>query len=373
MQLFAIANVCPRFKRIAQDVFASKHNGKLTLGVEGSTKIPLWLADEYLRMFGPLVSIIDSRISSTNQNIIFALVSKYCENVVRINGTHWDNILPAFNHYPKLVDLCIEDSLFGVIQSDKACSAMNSQLKTLTMHNVKLLYDFGAVLSHLPNLQSLSMDGGLYQWNDVTCFRQMQQLKSLRLKDIPMSEVLPVLNAISNENIQLETLELYGARYRGTDFTCFRRFSSLKSLVLSFYHDEPKQHIFDALLSSGNVQLESLKLVDVCQKSGSLTESICQMRSIKCLQINNITDASLLRIVQEIEPLSEIESISYGMTIRGIREALEQSRNLTKVRIHKLSAAEPIDSNLDAINELRKTRHIDLMIDLMWFSYTLEV
>lgn len=47
IQLYEIANVCARFKRIATDVFATKYKGDMALGEARLIRHSLWLQDRF--------------------------------------------------------------------------------------------------------------------------------------------------------------------------------------------------------------------------------------------------------------------------------------------------------------------------------------
>lgn len=85
-QLFQIAKVCEQFRRIAQEIFAKKFNTKM-IDLEAELSRHSWLSLViHPQTFGPSITAIHIYSAFSNQNIVlFALVAKYCENLVQIS------------------------------------------------------------------------------------------------------------------------------------------------------------------------------------------------------------------------------------------------------------------------------------------------
>lgn len=396
MQLLAISNVCVRFKDIAVKIGTKRHTGELML----HNKIPycgsLWLLDEYLRMYGRSITKIEYYHTGLNVDITLALLSKYCKNVVAIKGNFWNS----------LQSMCASHVFLNDFHG--------FNVPTLVPSNSPEVQSFQWLLKVQRLSEGILTPAG--SLGDVSFFRQMQHLKSLHLIDTPIYATVPILNAIADGNVelqtleleevctvygllyprfkplrslktlilspidrhnlnkivtelvggddaQLETLKLYNCREFINDFAFLGRLKNLKSLILSQIC-KINTNLILRVLAASNVRLERLELIDV--RENSFVHFITQMTSIKYLRVNAINDVRLLAIVHKMEHIIEITTNSKDISFKGIRNALEKSKNLTKVRIQEITPGlESIDINdLKAIDGLLKARSIDLMVDM---------
>ena len=373
MQLFAIGSVCTRFNHIVMNIFKRKYKGTITLRNEIPHNAPLWLVEQYFRMFGPLISIIDTHIptsaSGLRSNVIFALVTKYCVNISRMNGVVTD-CMPATFECPKLHYLDMSIAQTHCLPPVEAFFMRHSQLKAFRFCNQYSTFDIAKILRHLRNLETLTVFNGV-RLDDVTYFEQMEQLETLHLIGTPMKVAVRILDTIADGNAQLKTLVLENAaKDIVADFTRWRQLTSLKSVELSHVHYDSEERILNALVG-GKVQLERLKVHNIGYiDHNPLVNQICQMQSVKYLSITSINDDSLLRIIRHGQH-EEIAVESFeGLTIRGIRMALQQSKHLKKVQIHfALSQGTTVDQHdLNAINALRTKFSIDIKATAITFS-----
>lgn len=315
-QLVAIANVCTRFRRIAADIFTAKYKGNINF--DHLSVNPAWVEFELLRAFGRLISEISfSGICTSTLD----MVSKYCQNIkgikclIKDQGLFYRECILPQRLCPKLVNLHLSTMHFYDLRATETFFILNPQLEQLTLDNIGMPFDLD-FLRHLPNLKVLVLHSQCVRYQS---FGQLRYLKSLHLRS---EDIQRILNELIAGNVQLERLDLSGE------------------------HDN------------------SIEIVNL----------ICQMKSINWLQVNSIDDRSLTRIIESLEHLSEIAIDLSTVTIKGIRHALEHSTHLTKARIHSIPIDDTIDGgDINAIDEMRRNRPIDLSINIEIYEHLIEV
>lgn len=309
-QLVSIANVCQRFHRIAGQVFRRKYTGNIG---EIKHNAPIWFGDAVLRTFGEFISTID--IIHDCGSITMRSITNYCKNIEEILCSKrlcLECILTP-RECPKLVNLHLSNMLFNDVQSIEAFFTMNPQIEELTLKNVEMTFGIGHILHHLPNLKALNLKVAISKanWDGLACFEMLTKLKSLQLQYFGYERIQRIVNAMVDGNVELERFE------------------------------------------SNGIHGDNFKLVD----------SICQMKSIKCIEIYAIDDESLSRLTENLKHLSEIHIQRSDVTLTGIRHALEQSKSLTKARFHTQPADNAVlHSEIITIDEMRKNQFIDLQI-----------
>lgn len=413
MQLLAISNVCKRFNDIANDVGTKRHTGKLML----HNKMPycgsLWLLEDYLRMYGHLITTVETYGTRLNGDITYALVSKYCENVVAIKGNFWNAeqsifesqvFLKDFHGFdapaidspilppiappltPLLTSMPTTQAFLSFLTQPyqppnmQQPSSSDGTLGSVTffgqMKHLKSLHlidtpihatvrILSAIFEGNVELETLQLERANGFLRDCPCYKRLKCLKSLTLTSLDLHNVEQILNGLSDGNdAQLETLKIQGGEGFIRHFTCIGRLHKLKSLVLTKLHFRNTARILDVLAQS-EVRLERLELIDE-KPNDQFVKLISEMKFIKYLRIDTIDDASLMGIISKMEQLAEITTHSKQISFKGIRLALNKSKNLTKVRLHEITPrVEFIErTDLDAIDELRKARSIDLMVDM---------
>lgn len=187
-------------------------------------------------------------------------------------------------------------------------------------------------------------------------------MKSLHL-DVNIADAQHILNVLVTGDVQLEKLvldtnPLWSAKIQG-----FGRLKSLKSLLLNV-GIEDAQHILHELVA-GQVQLECLEFGSP-RCSDNMIEFICKIKTLNCLQISSINDCRSARLIQHLDNLTKITLCWGRVSTNGIRHALEQWKQLTKVTIRTHPSDNTIQRNdLEAIDELRNNRAIDVKIGIV--------
>lgn len=218
--------------------------------------------------------------------------------------------------WPKLVSLHLGCMKLDGLRSTEHFFRSHPQLEQLTYVYIGTHFCVASILSHLSNLKALNLRF-VGQVRDAECFRLLKKLRSLQLNAFIDAEQT-ILNELIAGEVQLERLQLHIDRY-------------------------------------SNVPL---------------TDLICQITSINWLEIDSIDDGSLSRIIQNLEHLTEIHISSSKLTIGGIRHALDQSTVLRTANIHARRINQTIDTeDINAIDELRKSRPIDLDIHMVVYEH----
>lgn len=313
-QLVAIANVCTQFQRIAGDIFTARYKG---ITVHREMNCPP-IAD-FLHAFGTLVSTID--LTATCAPITLRLVLNHCEDVEEIACTfnNGNCNLPQLR-CPRLTRLSLSDTYD--MQTTVPFFALNPQLEQFTLDQVNISFGFEEIFRHLPNLTAVCLTSVDATWNDVKSFGQLKYLKSLRLENVPVEAIQRILNVLLAGEVHLERLDL---------------------------------------------DVESNNNID-------LVRSICQLKSIKQLRINLIDDSSLMYLCRNLKHLCEITVMWGDVTIQGLRNALNQSKQLKKAWFHTMPSDDTINADdIDAIEMMRAKRTIDLAVCMLGDRYIRQV
>lgn len=355
-QLGEIGNVCTRFNRIAMKVFKKKYKGGLVLATELQNHRELWLLEEYLSKVGPWITTLEAW---KNDNIRFAWLLKYCTNIVSFKGDLCQDLQDACN-FPKLRQLHLDIKSSNALAVETFFTA-NAQLESVKMHADSLNFNMVPFMSQL---KSLSLT---FKWCNrqfLGQFEWMTPLKSLRFIESSMDDVICILNGIAKGNVQLESLNVFCTKGTESDISCFKRLKSLKSLRLSLLNKRTEQ-IIESLANEPDMQLERVSLFLYSHNDNKwITNSICRMSSITNLSIHGIDEADMLRIFQEMDQLIEIIIFGELFPIRAFRNALEDLKNLRKVHVNiKLMFNEPFNaSDWNDIDKLRQDNSIELLL-----------
>lgn len=318
-QLVEIGNVCRRFNGVAKDVFKKKYKGRVE-HINGTTaNQPVWLMNDLLRTFGASISYVDSRLFAGYQGIGFGLVTKYCMDIVKLECYPRTIIrLPGYK-LPKLLELNLSNMYFTDPPSTSTFFQLNSQIEVLMLDDVTLPDGFGSLLKHLPNLRHLTLarNAARNHWRNFACFEQLRQLESLELRSLMLSDAVNILLAVRFARIPLKKLSLKGGY---TDYN-------------------------------------------------QIIDRLCGFTSIDELDVDTISDNSLMYIVRNMKELKQIICKSSNITIAGVRSALEQSSNLQKVRLNLARVnVQNVDNDIHAIDRLRTSRSIELKMNLIYGS-----
>lgn len=293
MQLFEMAKVSSRFNAIAVHIFAHKYKDGLILCNEKpnwANWAPLWLVEEYLCMFGPLITSINTLNCNMNGNITFALITKYCTNVVKISCEFWDCTLPEVK-CPKLLELNLLAEHMIDVPSTKAFCKLNSQLKALSLENVGSASDMDEIVRVLPNLEEFVVRKELFRCKDVTFVGTMQHLSTLTLDSMHISDVVRILNALVDANVQLKVLKLFAVEGTAYNLKCFKRLQSLETLEVHRVDD--KERILEAL-TKAKIQLKTFKEIEQRPHTHLITDSMCVLEALQSVLLdrkNSIAEA----------------------------------------------------------------------------------
>lgn len=365
--LISIANVCKRFKRIANLVFRSKYRdlaNKIVIKQED-----LWQTEEFVRTFGDSIAAINlTQVSEASTDIELRMIIKYCKNVIELEcEVHEEQTIielhPIITKLEKL-DIRLRDAndflrLFDVrlqyqLEKLKAINvilpemplprlrelyaqandtrkqltiegffAFNRQLECLTLSNYDFDFSIGCILRYLPNL----IDLGLEQVNFC---------------------------AISRDD--------------GDDVCAIAQLKQLKSLRIRVQHDKATVLLLLRALYNGRVQLERLVLEDINEDDDSLIDAICRLKSIRQLKMDHLNEKHLLRLAHELINLDRIGVESDRLPFYIIRDTLRKAKRLTRA---KFKIRSPIygpvwlkETIRREIEEIKRNRHIELKIIL---------
>lgn len=315
-KLIVLKNVCTRFQRIAEDIIKTKFKGTMIVDRDIENGVSMCLAEGVLREFGSLISKIE--LNDVCPPIGLRLITEHWKSEGEItcrmpyfpDCTH----LPQSN-YPKLIKLRLDNMICADLQSAESFLIQNPQLLQLQLNFIELLH-LETILCHLPNLEVLT-------------FNYVQTKRGR--------------TTICDETIK-----------------CFGQLKCLKSLTMPYA--EEIQGILKALIAE-NVQLERLELAGNCYSSTGVVSTICQMKSLKWLQIPQINDDDVLYLIEKLDNLTEIHIKGSNVTTNGIQDALERSNNLTKANFYVDTSNDAIHcSVINVIDEVRKSRSIDVKL-----------
>lgn len=362
--LISIANVCKRFKRIANLVFRSKYRdlaNKIVIKQED-----LWQTEEFVRTFGDSIAAINlTQVSEASTDIELRMILKYCKNVIELEcELHEEQTIielhPVITKLEKL-DIRLRDAndflrLFDVrlhyqLEKLKATNvilpemplphlrelyaqandtrkqltidrffAFNRQLERLTLSNYDFDFSIGCILKYLPNLIDLGLEQvnfGASSHDDAFAIAQLEQLKSLRIR---------------------------------------------------VQHDKTTVLLLLRALHNGRVQLERLVLEGINEDNDSLIDAICRLKSIRELKMDHLNEKHLLRLAHELISLDRIGVESDRLPFYIIRDTLRKAQRLTRA---KFKIRSPIygpvwlkETIRREIEEIKQNRHIELKIIL---------
>lgn len=152
-------------------------------------------------------------------------------------------------------------------------------------------------------------------------------------------------------------------------FDCYRRLNSLKSLRMQSTQDVEILHILEAL-HNGQIELEELSWSGKCDKA--VIDAVCRLKSITHLQLRQtITQKNLARLVENFRNLICIKVTC--KTVHGILNALKKAQCLKEATFEMVSGTlngqQNVSSILDKIDLIRCERGIQLNVLIQKVSY----
>lgn len=323
IDLHAIANVCQIFRTIAEKVFKRKTRGVLNMLDVFRGETPVWQVDAFLQTFGKSITDVDCK-GIPMPEIPFRLALDYCPKITRIAYDHGHDLMLPTLHRPQLTQMHLDGVKLHDRTSTEAFFQANPQLEQLDLSTIQTAFGIEVILRRVPQLQRLNVSPApaCYRWTHFECFRQLKQLNVLRLGRIN-------IDAINN--------------------------------------------IFDALIDE-NVQLQRLEIDKFAGNYNQLTDAVCKMTTITSLEMNQaIDDDCMMRISRHLNQLTDIKFDMCSIKAHGIRRTFERMEQLKSVQIRSFPWTTFRMEDIRAIDRMRISRSMDVNVSVQVPRHTLKV
>lgn len=339
LDLCAVANVCNRFRHIAQSVFQSKYaksNFNLNhLRYSYDSYVTLNQMDLCLRLFGEQVTQMEVDCV-LHEDVILGMIAEYCPNLKMLEFDGSTMSLGTIQMLRPLISTlhtfhlnCLDERTTQLFASNCVFQCLFlrnssgiaplpvmrfSEMVELTLSDLHLRQpEFSAFLEQNGQLRKLEIIGG--QVNDfkiISCSpRYLQNLEQLKLSfDCPLGNSLVHWNAFK----RLRVLELTGKDFPITAILC--------------------------ALHYAKAPLERIKLRYTRILHSNFLDFLCRMKSIIDLEFitnyEDLNDSQLIRIAQNLPNLQHLVVNSKLITTDGIRQMLKYADRLkaSSFRVH---------------------------------------
>lgn len=350
------------------NVFAIREQTTIPAAVTESTNIlsievtkdnekPLWKWEEYFRKFGSRILTVDISRSEC-PDIFMVFVSKYCENIIELNGAihDWRTVNELGPLIERLHKLRIDhaEGLDVLFHS-------NSNLET-----IDITADFGSLLPvHLPKLKDFrlrSINWERKSSETINFFKLNPQIEKLTLDTAPNFNIGNILE----HSLNVHTLKIVAYSLVCYNFRMFGMFRRLRTLTLKWMDRNVMEKILQPIIDNG-IPLTHLTLSNYADYP---IESIFNIESIEYLKFIGIIDADLGRIGENVTNLKGIKVHFGDITFEGIHNFLTKAEHLTSASF-KLDWRNDfdeviIDANVfEDIDQLRIDRNIAINIVLI--------
>lgn len=353
-----VGRVCKRFKYLATNIYRTKHRPK-PINFDFNDNMNLWEFEAQLRVWG--VHIESIRDTSTQSvDITFAMIAKYCPNLVTLHSNSFDLTEPAYLallkkvqglvlqplglaqctysglefcevKLPKLTSLTMFDSWLHSQEATEKFFECNDQLTELVFHKAKLVFGVECFISKLPLLETLIMEFDAI-CNDYSCFEQLTQLKKVSLQD-PIPQV-------PKKNVPVKV------------FIAPKEMFTALGAVTTLEHVTLRRYTYPPGLIEAMTKFEQLETLEFFETSG-------------------LQDIHLIQMMDRLTQLKDLRLSSHDdwLTIEGFRTMLKMENNLRRVilELRPGSAKELYKTNKTSIEDiavigLMKSIQIDIVV-----------
>lgn len=325
--LVEIANVCQRFRRIAHRIFPVKFkNPHDHIDRDGYGQ--LWQLDSFFQHFGRNLQSFNLQ-TAPHEDIVAGFLQRNCKHLEELHMNYMEPETMAeigeilLQNVTKLTLFCNDCDLSRLFTS-------TARLKKLEIFSSLNRVHVPQV--NLPNLIDFRVNEVLFtdQQTVSAFFQANPQLRELRIQQ---SAIEFGIEHILRHSPNVEQLILNDNDYPDANtaevITAFGQLHALRTLCF-----RSEELPFDAILYQLHlmrVPLECLILKDITV-APHLIDTICRIESIQCLDIGaypcEIQDGHLMQLTQRLLALKEVKIVSNRITLAGIRQMLQNGRNI---------------------------------------------
>lgn len=370
LDLFEIANVCTRFRRIAKQAFGTKFK---TIGDFYQTIIPqpLWRIEQFFAIFGSSITVLDCVPSFEPIDTICGIIFKHCPNIrelkcsiqeqqtiddrefcslvgrlktlhldfyrskrsfemnpmnlaqllhatesieaLSLNG-HTCRLIPVLKKLHKLVTFKLFCAPYLPKFENESFFTHNSQIQKLSFINVFFRFDISTIFASLSNITDLELTyvTGTLNCKDYSCFGQLKCLRTLSLcNEIDQNMIKWILNAIALHKVPIESLIVRGVHNYDEDIVgAIGKIRTIKRLEIADVHK-------DCQLMCIAQELLDIEEIDICSYSDApVLKGIGKMMVNGCSKLKKINYAYKVHPEHANIPLYEMELTTIWETAR---------------------------------------------------------
>lgn len=330
LDLCVFADVCIRFKQIAQAHFITKKLGDVTR--EDWCSLRNHARFSLLRNFGSSISSLTAVSSYRIDELFVEMMVRFCAGTLNALTLLYFRV--DANTVMKLTPLLVRLQKFGTIRCTFGASVFDMlpsclpDLRELELGNCNWLVGSRGPFRTFPKLEMLSI-GGINDGCFEEFLKENQQLKSIELKygyacydlfDL-LAKCIPSIESLSIPNTFSMTPSV----------AVLRNFNALKKLVIK--GSTGIAEVFSRM-AAAQVPIEYLELND-CKSSTNLMTTIStlsQIRTLRFVDVLNIDQSSFINMCNNLDNLTELYLRSKSkLNADIILNIVQKAKNLQKL------------------------------------------
>lgn len=373
-ELLSLAYTCKRFHSIAKKAFSKKI---ITNNLFGNME--LWQTEKFFRTFGEHIKSVDiCSVGLCESDVRLCLMLEHCKNITTLI-CH----VSASRHTPiDYIPLARGDLLENL--SIYYMNNYNCRSNFLYLFNANAEYRLKKLVissqelvlprKRLSQLETVTLSNNSHVSSDILPFFELNsQIKSLKLEHVKLTfDTSQILDHLPN----LMELKLKFVRNKNNtssteNFGGYRRLNRLKLLSIVSVQDDQILHIIKALCE-GQIQLEKLEWPGKCEEP--VIDAICNIKSITHLKLTQAnTNRNLARLATNLKSLVYIRFECE--TLEGVHNVLRSALCLKEaicfLKSRALTEQQNASELLDQIDVIRCKRCLRLTVYLGEVRYFL--
>lgn len=312
--IYSIANVCKRFRKIAKHTFASnfKQEAINLIDLIPKNQVTLFQIEDFLREFGSLISWVQIdkqcyKNLSNSSNTILKMINKYCKNLKKLSliasSVETDTITETIPLFQQLKYLHI-DLPSSEFNNFKHCLMYCTQLETLH------IFGFVTSVSSLPMVKLPKLTVFWLTNPGISCDKFLTYNPQIQELDVVYSMEICKLIAEKMPNIRKLALDCYNTYFLGIDAdnlkylkyldihmrinTNIENIFPMKNITTMIFVINHNTFFSDMLLLELARNMPNLKMlgIEICESEFSVS--------------NQITTSLLKQMLQHANQLSEL-------------------------------------------------------------------